>query len=83
MGTRLRELRDDLDTDKFKAIFARFKEVAEKKNGRVDGGDLELEFLVSDQAGSMNESWRVTGLQATAGLSGIPTATVDDGTQWS
>ena len=74
VGTRLRELGYDLDMDKLNAVFARFKEVAEKKKGGLDDDDLES--LVSDQAGAMNELWRVTGLQATTGLSGIPTATV-------
>lgn len=74
VGTRLRELGYDLDIDKLNAVFTRFKEVAEKKKGGLDDDDLES--LVSDQAGAMNELWRVTGLQATTGLSGIPTATV-------
>jgi 2-isopropylmalate synthase len=74
VGTRLRELGYDLDVDKLNAVFARFKEVAEKKKGGLDDDDLES--LVSDQAGYVNELWRVTGLQATTGLSGIPTATV-------
>jgi len=74
VGTRLRELGYDLDIDKLNAVFARFKEVAEKKKGGLD--DDSLESLVSDQAGSVNELWRVKGLQATTGLSGIPTATV-------
>jgi 2-isopropylmalate synthase len=74
VGTRLRELGYDLDLDKLNAVFARFKEVAEKKKGGLDDDDLES--LVSDQAGSVNELWRVTGLQTTTGLSGIPTATV-------
>jgi len=74
VGTRLRELGYDLDLDKLNAVFARFKEVAEKKKGGLDDDDLES--LVSDQSQSMNELWKVTGLQATTGLSGIPTATV-------
>jgi len=74
VGTRLRELGYDLDLDKLNAVFARFKEVAEKKKGGLDDDDLES--LVSDQAGSVNELWRVTGLQSTTGMSGIPTATV-------
>mmetsp|Transcript_43009 Transcript_43009/g.73366 ORF Transcript_43009/g.73366 Transcript_43009/m.73366 type:complete len:655 (-) Transcript_43009:98-2062(-) len=74
VGTRLRELGYDLDMDKLNAVFARFKEVAEKKKGGLDDDDLES--LVSDQAGSVNELWKVTGLQTTTGLSGIPTATV-------
>lgn len=74
VGTRLRELGYDLSMDKLNAVFTRFKEVAEKKKGGLDDDDLES--LVSDQAGSVNELWRVTGLQTTTGLSGIPTATV-------
>lgn len=74
VGTRLRELGYDLNVDKLNAVFKRFKEVAEKKKGGLDDDDLES--LVSDQAGSVNELWRVTGLQTTTGLSGIPTATV-------
>mmetsp|Transcript_1832 Transcript_1832/g.4077 ORF Transcript_1832/g.4077 Transcript_1832/m.4077 type:complete len:657 (-) Transcript_1832:74-2044(-) len=74
VGTRLRELGYDLSMDKLNAVFKRFKEVAEKKKGGLDDDDLES--LVSDQAGSVNELWRVTGLQTTTGLSGIPTATV-------
>ena len=74
VGTRLRELGYDLSLEKLNAVFARFKEVAEKKKGGLDDDDLES--LVSDQAGSVNELWRVTGLQTTTGLSGIPTATV-------
>ena len=74
VGTRLRELGYDLDMDKLNAVFTRFKEVAEKKKGGLDDDDLES--LVSDQAGSANQLWRVTGLQATTGMSGIPTATV-------
>lgn len=74
VGTRLRELGYDLDMDKLNAVFARFKEVAEKKKGGLDDDDLES--LVSDQAGSMNQLWSVTGLQVMTGLSGIPTSTV-------
>ena len=73
--TRLKELGyGDLDNDKLKAIFTRFKEVAEKKKGGLD--DEDLEALVSDQAGSINDLWDVTGLQVATGMQGIPTATV-------
>ena len=73
--TRLKELGyGDLDSDKLKAIFTRFKEVAEKKKGGLD--DEDLEALVSDQAGSINDLWDVTGLQVATGMQGIPTATV-------
>ena len=74
VGTRLRELGYDLEPDKFNAVFARFKEVAEKRKGGLE--DEDLEALVIDQAGVINMMWRVTGLQVSTGMSGIPTATV-------
>jgi len=74
VGTRLRELGYDLDNDKLNAVFARFKEVAERKKGGIE--DEDLEALVSDQSGLSNMLWQVTGLQCATGLSGIPTATV-------
>ena len=74
VGTRLRELGYDLDADKLNAVFARFKQVAEKKKGGLE--DEDLEALVTDQAGSSNALWEVTGLQVSTGMSGIPTATV-------
>ena len=74
VGTRLRELGYDLDTEKLNAVFARFKQVAERKKGGLEDDDLEA--LVADQAGLNNLLWSITGLQATTGLSGIPTATV-------
>ena len=74
VGTRLRELGYDLDSDKLNAVFARFKQVAERKKGGIE--DEDLEALVSDQAGLANILWKVTGLQCATGLSGIPTATV-------
>lgn len=74
VGTRLRELGYDLDADKLNAVFARFKQIAERKKGGLE--DEDLEALVSDQAGSGFMLWEVTGLQVATGLSGIPTATV-------
>jgi len=74
VGTRLRELGYDLENDKLNAVFARFKQVAERKKGGIE--DEDLEALVSDQSGHSNMLWEVTGLQCATGLSGIPTATV-------
>mmetsp|Transcript_134100 Transcript_134100/g.388158 ORF Transcript_134100/g.388158 Transcript_134100/m.388158 type:complete len:660 (-) Transcript_134100:96-2075(-) len=74
VGTRLRELGYDLEPDKLNAVFARFKEVAEKRKGGLE--DEDLEAIVVDQAGQSNMLWRVTGLQVSTGMSGIPTATV-------
>uniref|UniRef100_A0A7S1ZU42 2-isopropylmalate synthase n=1 Tax=Trieres chinensis TaxID=1514140 RepID=A0A7S1ZU42_TRICV len=74
VGTRLKELGYDLEPEKLNAVFARFKEVAEKKKGGLE--DEDLEALVTDQAGLVNELWEVTGLHVSTGMSGIPTATV-------
>ena len=74
VSTRLRELGYDLDTEKLNAVFARFKQIAERRKGGLD--DEDLESLVSDQAGLGNVLWQVTGLQVATGLQGIPTATV-------
>jgi len=74
VGTRLKELGYDLDLDRLNKVFARFKEVAEKKKGGLE--DEDLEALIIDQAGLVNELWEVSGLQVSTGMSGIPTATV-------
>ena len=73
VGTRLRELGYDLDSEKLNAIFKRFKQVAEKKKGGLE--DEDLEALVTDQSG-LDKFWEITGLQVATGMSGIPTATV-------
>lgn len=74
VGTRLKELGYDLDLDKLNAVFDRFKQVAEKKKGGFE--DEELESIVLDQAGMTNSLWKISGLQVSTGMSGIPTATV-------
>lgn len=72
--TRLKELGFDLDDDKLNSVFARFKQVAERKKGGFE--DEELEALMLDQGSNLNTLWTVTGCQVTTGMSGIPTATV-------
>jgi len=74
IGTRLKELGYDLDLDKLNSVFARFKQVAEKKKGGLE--DEELEALVWDEAGTAEAMWKVSGLQVTTGMTGVPTATV-------
>jgi 2-isopropylmalate synthase len=74
ISTRLKELGYDLEPAKLNAVFARFKEVAEKRKGGLEDDDLES--LVLDQAGNINSMWNVTGLQVSTGMHGIPTATV-------
>ncbi len=51
--TCLCELEYNLNISKLNAIFARFREVADKKKGRLD--DDNLESLVSKQAGYVND----------------------------
>lgn len=74
VSTRLKELGYDFDDDRFKQIFSRFKQVAERKKGGVD--DEELEAIVSDNAGATRQLWGLAGMQVTTGMNGIPTATV-------
>merc|ERR1740139_1880813 len=74
VGTRLRELGHELDDAKFNAIFARFKEVAEKRKGGMEDDDLEA--LVVDNQASPNNLWIVGAVQVIAGSAGVPTATV-------
>merc|ERR1712176_53424 len=74
VSTRLRELGYDLEGDKFNAVFARLKEIAERRKGGLE--DEDLEALVSDQAGLSNKLWEVTALQVATGTPGLPTATV-------
>lgn len=45
-----------------------------KKKGGFE--DEELESIVLDQAGMTNSLWKISGLQVSTGMSGIPTATV-------
>jgi len=74
VSTRLSELGYVLEADKLNAVFARFKEVAEKKKGGLE--DEDLEALVTDQSGLLNQLWEVTSLQVCTGTNGVPTATV-------
>jgi len=76
LNTRLRELGYMFDNpEQFNAIFERFKQVAERRKGGFD--DDELEALVSDTSGFVNELWTLKGCQVTSGMGGIvPTATV-------
>jgi len=73
VNTRLKELGYEFDVDKLNKVFARFKEVAEKKKGGLE--DEDLEALVSDQS-QTEVSWTIQDLQVNTGMSGIPTATV-------
>jgi len=74
VSTRLKELGYEFSSEKFNSFFMRFKQVAERKKGGLD--DEELEALVSDQSGIINELWVLDYCQVACGSSGIPTATV-------
>ena len=70
---RLRELGYELTPEDLGRVFLRFKEVADKKK---ELGDLDLEALVADEVRTVEEAFRLDGLQVTCGEPGIPTAAV-------
>jgi 2-isopropylmalate synthase len=70
---RLRDLGYDLTPEDLGRVFLRFKEVADKKK---EMGDLDLEALVADEVRTVEEAFRLDGLQVTCGEPGIPTAAV-------
>lgn len=79
VATRLRQLGgfDKIidDHKAFNAVFARFKQVAEKKKGGVD--DDELEALVNDEAYRNHLAfWSLESVQVITGSNVMPTATV-------
>mmetsp|Transcript_6179 Transcript_6179/g.18268 ORF Transcript_6179/g.18268 Transcript_6179/m.18268 type:complete len:607 (+) Transcript_6179:145-1965(+) len=74
VATRLGELGYDVSREKLDAVFARFKEVAERKKGGM--ADDDLEALVSDEAYSAQALWTLLACQVVAGSGVVPTATV-------
>ena len=66
VSTRLKELGYELDKDKLNAVFARFKEVAEKKKGGLEDDDLEA--LVTDSAYNTDVFYTLKDLTVTTGM---------------
>ncbi len=73
LRVRLAELGYELDDEELRRIFARFKEVADKKKSV---GDADLEALMTDERYQPREVFRLEGLQVACGTMGMPTATV-------
>ncbi len=70
---RLEELGYQVEGEELKTIFARFKEVADKKKSIADA---DLEALMTDQMYQTDKMYQLDGLQVTSGTSGLPTAAV-------
>lgn len=70
---RLQELGYDLSDADLLRVFARFKDLADKKK---EVGDLDLESLVADEARTVQETFRLATVQVVAGDHCMPTATV-------
>merc|ERR1719161_2786916 len=72
--TRLEEMGYPLEGPALDAIFARFKDLADKKKGGVVDSDLEA--LVTEGRGNEGAVWEVLDAQIVCGTMGLPTATV-------
>jgi 2-isopropylmalate synthase len=73
LKVRLAELGYQIEPEELKRIFARFKEVADKKKTMTDA---DLEALMADERYQPREVFRLDGLQVACGTMGMPTATV-------
>uniref|UniRef100_A0A7N0TT73 2-isopropylmalate synthase n=1 Tax=Kalanchoe fedtschenkoi TaxID=63787 RepID=A0A7N0TT73_KALFE len=70
---KLRELGYEVNDEEMKAIFPRFKSVAEQKKHVTDA---DLVALVSDELFNPEVFWQLRDLQVTCGTLGMSTATV-------
>ncbi len=73
LRVRLEEMGYELDDEELRAVFKRFKELADKKKTITDA---DLEALVEDQLDRAEAIYTLDGLQVACGTIGLPTATV-------
>ncbi len=73
LKVRLAELGYEVDDEKLRSIFKRFKDLADKKKVIADA---DLEALAEDQVYQTKEHYRLDDLQVASGTMGMPTATV-------
>jgi 2-isopropylmalate synthase len=73
LRVRLEEMGYKLDDEELRAVFQRFKELADKKKTITDA---DLEALVEDQMDRAEALYILDGLQVACGTIGLPTATV-------
>ncbi|MHB8946660.1 MAG: 2-isopropylmalate synthase [Bacillota bacterium] len=77
LATHLARLGYELDEERLKAVFARFKALADKKK---EVRDLDLMALVEEEVvgpeGGQEDRWTLEELQVVSGSKVIPTATV-------
>jgi 2-isopropylmalate synthase len=73
LRSRLDDLGYSLSQEQLDRVFARFKELADKKKTITDA---DLEALMEEQVYALEEVYRLDGLQVACGTMGMPTATV-------
>ena len=73
LRARLEDLGYTLTQEQLDRVFSRFKELADKKKTITDA---DLEALMEEQVYSLEEVYRLDGLQVACGTMGMPTATV-------
>jgi 2-isopropylmalate synthase len=71
--SRLEDLGFDLETDEFNTAFNRFQALADTKNV-VD--DRDLEAIVFDRIGQVDDGWQLGAIAITAGNVETPSATI-------
>ncbi len=63
----------NLEGDEFEAAFARFKDLADKKQ---EISDIDIEAILTDQVGRDEEVYKFQSMQVTSGIKKSPEATV-------
>ena len=71
--SRLEDLGYDLEDEEFNRAFIRFQELADHKTV-VD--DRDLEAIVLDRMGQVEEAWRLESVNVTTGTNATPTASI-------
>ena len=71
--SRLVALGFELEDEEFNDAFLRFQELADHKTV-VD--DRDLEAIVADRIGSMDEGWKIESISVTAGSESTPAASI-------
>src|SRR6185436_3330065 len=73
LRSRLAEMGHSLDEVELDKAFARFKELADRKNVITD---VDLEALIADEFYRPRDVYFLDGMQVTCGTMGMPTATI-------
>ena len=71
--SRLEDLGYTLEDEEFNRAFQRFQELADHKT-TVD--DRDLEAIIADRIGQVDEAWRLESISVTTGTGSTPTASI-------